>query len=533
MGAISRRSPTLLVLVACLLAGAFSTTASAETPIPVNEEIELLLPRSNSGGLRALDNGVAIIATDNDSQLDEYNVIDAASGKELWNWTGSFGGIADDTVYLQSGRQALAVELSTGLIRWEFASDEPIQLVFSPGLWPQTIFASGEQAFFALNAVTGLDQWSVPTAQLERSGETCGIDPQGTVDESVVVVLLPCGGYGYQLISLDAATGTEQWRQSIDSVFGIDLQGATPAELLVSTGSTFLGVNATTGEIDWTQQGTIYGRFDGLAILGSTYPNPFVKVVDESNGNVLLLSAGEAPLAYDASLLVTWKKDGTLVARDLPGLEHRWQTSATGNAIAVEAALGSRTFNVIATNSLGQSESMVRSLDRSTGAVLWQQTVAGRLFDGPYVAGSAVIVLSSEELTALEQATGSIRWSFHYPESPLFDYPYRRVEAIADGIVYDRSNSVVTARDITTGATLWSRAAGGAKPLVEPRQPATPEIAVARSEPSEHGRRWLVPIALAAIALTVILAAFFRSLRHSRYDAPSNLPNVERGHRHG
>ncbi|MFI0981243.1 PQQ-binding-like beta-propeller repeat protein [Streptomyces sp. NPDC021093] len=181
--------------------------------------------------------------------------LDSRSGIERWSYpvgdAASCGGVPvrvtsaeDGYVYVSAGTRVLAVDQSSGHVRWHF--EAPAVFLSAPAFAPGPAVTGGGVyladylgTVYALDASTGKDRWRIATESRQS------IEPVLVVGGHVHV------GSGSALYTLDAVTGTPKWRFAA----GGELVGAP----VVADGRVHFGsadhclytVDAVGGQLRW------------------------------------------------------------------------------------------------------------------------------------------------------------------------------------------------------------------------------------------------------------------------------------------
>jgi outer membrane protein assembly factor BamB len=142
-----------------------------------------------------------LIVGDGGGDLAAY---DPHTGKQIWcdDESGSItsaSAVADETVFITNGVDAIAVDPATGLRRWTFTSADFSPLTQTPAIAQGVVFVSGGNSVFALDEATGHRIWRH------------NFEPQTNISApSVTNSLLYVGGTA--VFALSAADGHLVWR---------------------------------------------------------------------------------------------------------------------------------------------------------------------------------------------------------------------------------------------------------------------------------------------------------------------------------
>ncbi|MEU1891700.1 PQQ-binding-like beta-propeller repeat protein [Streptomyces pristinaespiralis] len=142
--------------------------------------------------------------------------LEARTGEERWSYpigdAASCGNVPvrvqpapDGYVYVSAGTRVLAVDITSGLVRWHF--EAPAVFLSPPAFAPGPAVTGGGVyladylgTVYALDATTGKDRWRIATESRQSS------EPVLVAAGNVHV------GSGSALYTLDAVTGTPMWR---------------------------------------------------------------------------------------------------------------------------------------------------------------------------------------------------------------------------------------------------------------------------------------------------------------------------------
>jgi eukaryotic-like serine/threonine-protein kinase len=108
----------------------------------------------------AFGHGLLLVA-DGGGDLAAY---EPSSGKQVWceDESGSITSapaMADDTVFITNGVDAIAIDQFTGRQHWRFTSDDFVRLKTTPALADGVVFVTGGNSVFALDGITGHRIW--------------------------------------------------------------------------------------------------------------------------------------------------------------------------------------------------------------------------------------------------------------------------------------------------------------------------------------------------------------------------------------
>lgn len=302
-------------------------------------------------------------------------------GSEVWaGLTARPGGLFVGT---DDGR-LLALEPSTGEIRWEFTTEGPIRA--QPTVdGDRVLVHSDDGHLYALDSATGSELWRAPTSAVERLGRGAEGSRYNDYSSSAVVAggSVFVGAFDGSVVALDAQTGNERWRSRAgDTVAG------TPA---VADGRVFFGsfdhhvyaLDAETGQEVWrfdTGQPVTTSPLahDGLVVIGSRSYDLFA--LDAVTGNprwkyYYWFSWVDSSAAERDGVAYIGSSDaGQLNAIDLATGRLLWVFDAQGVAwprpAVTEAAVFAGTFGT--TGYWADHRAAFYAVDRLTGKPIWR-----------------------------------------------------------------------------------------------------------------------------------------------------------------
>jgi len=333
--------------------------------------------------------------------------------------------------------------------------DQPIQ--------NETVFVGDEdRKLYALNALTGSQQWQATTPEL--------ISSPPTVSQGIVYALSD-----HQLYALDSQTGQKKW------TFTSEDTGTNTRSTLLSHGDKvyFVGNNgrklyaldALTGAKKWAVSAPgfdISGYPNGYGVPTATDQKVYigssnkVYVLDTQTGltqRELTFGGGiyGAPLVAQGTLFVGCY-DGKLYALDALTGQSKWESTLGGWLVYIN--LVGRTLYV-------NSWQEVFALDVSTGAQQWRfkpaisgNTGARSITDGIVYGAYSLLDSPEAQLYALDATTGSKKWdTWAWPGG----FNSRATRAIAaNGLVYAAGRDhTFYALDGTSGHIKWSSPTSG------------------------------------------------------------------------
>lgn len=251
----------------------------------------------------AVDDGVVYIL----SESGIFHAVNAGDGSLIWStdlgngsWDWSSPAVHEDNVFIASSTGNLySVDKTSGVVNWVTyvggTPDSPISVANGLVYTGTHNFNNSAATLVAVDEATGAIVWNYEY-YLSHGGVTGMVNSNGAAlvdgdqdgDLDAYFGVYNWGGVGDQAVSLDSATGAENWTQSINSN-----STSTPA---VHNGKIFIGsddgnlyaLSASDGTVIWTfaTGGPIYGApavsGDGKVCVGSL--DHTVYCVDEESG---------------------------------------------------------------------------------------------------------------------------------------------------------------------------------------------------------------------------------------------------------
>jgi outer membrane protein assembly factor BamB len=256
----------------------------------------------------ALGHGLLLVG-DGGGDLAAY---EPATGQQIWcdDESGSITSapaVADDTVYITNGTDAVAVDQATGLRRWTFTPADFSPLTQTPAIANGMVFITGGQAIFALDQATGHKIWRHNVLQVQAHISA----------PSVANGLVYVGGDS--LYAFSAADGHLVWRNR-----DIGVNVTTPAiaenKVFVNAEDPNFGVfavDAATGVILWNSgdeyestltvaNGVVYSITDvGDLLMFDTRNGAFLGSIADPNGKPFFNGFGAQPIVANGIVYVS------------------------------------------------------------------------------------------------------------------------------------------------------------------------------------------------------------------------------------
>jgi polyvinyl alcohol dehydrogenase (cytochrome) len=313
------------------------------------------------------------------------------------------------TVYFGGGKTLYALRARDGKTRWAFETgrpgdrDDPTEIESSPVIVDGLVLfgtdvhnsRDGEPAgVYALDAASGEQRWFAqlaPTEGADATGAGCG-DVWGspTVDVESRTVFVGTGncvtspeGWGPNaeaIVALDLDTGAVRWTYQPHEPNNDDFDFAGAPNLFEIAGRKVVGlgnkdaayytVDRATGAEVWKIQATE----PGIDERGSNY----------SYGGFI------GPTAYADGIIVGGTAVGgslALHAFDAATGALAWQQPVAGPTYAAAAEANGVVF-------IGGTDFTFRALDLRTGEVLWEEQVSGAVSGGAAIVGDSVVAVA-------------------------------------------------------------------------------------------------------------------------------------------
>jgi polyvinyl alcohol dehydrogenase (cytochrome) len=383
-----------------------------------------------------LANGRAALA---ETEIDTDSV---SSLTPTWSKSGMVGVtgtpvVANGTAYFGDWTgNVYAVSALTGALAWKTPLPGGV-VVGSPAISGRRIFVGIGQTLYALDRSNGQQLWHTIVnansfSQINASPVTIGdIVLQGVAQFEEVVGKAPFTFKG-SIGAFDASTGKQLWNfftTPNDATSGAG-QGvwSTPAVdprlglLYVGDGQSLnpptgpladsiLAINYKTGKLVWSHQ--------------FNHPDVF-STADFSGKDADVGASPNLWTSHGHDMVGVGSKNGTYYAFDRSTGKLRWETflapgSTFGGALGSAAVIDGR---IIASSNIGDpstnattNNSLVDSLDPSTGHVEWTHHFSGNVF-GPVSAvhGVAFVGTDTGQMAALNITDGKVLWTFAAPD---------------------------------------------------------------------------------------------------------------------
>ena len=258
---------------------------------------------------------------------------------------------------------------------------------------------------------------------------------------------------GFNLFAIDADAGTQIWK------FGIDYAGESSPTVadgvvyVASKENQLYAVDATSGEQLWfiKTDGLLFGSpsvAESVVVIGGDDGDLFA--IDRENGHLawkLTLDAGiYSTPAIDGNRVYVTTKNKTTVAVDLTTGDQVWSYPVGGSA-SVAVANGMVY--------VGSDDGAIYALDAATGGdPIWLFATGSAGVHSPVVAGNEVLFAAGATITSLNRDTGAVVWQYPLGDAVTTD------PVVLDGYLYigDRNGYFYA---ITGDAALATPASSG------------------------------------------------------------------------
>ncbi len=289
------------------------------------------------------------------------------------------------TVYLANNEYVYAVDLSNGTQKWRYPAKGSSSVTFfaTPALTPdgQLIVGGYDNKLYSLDLASGAEKWSFTAKDRFVGGAL--VTPQGifapsadnhlyaldftgkllwtfttlgpnwatpATNSQCNCIYLP--SMDHTLYALDAKTGAVLWKTDLGSaVAGTPAWGSDNTLYIGNFGSQLLAVDAQNGAIRWktTVQGWVWGG--PILVSGTLY-------FGDLNGNFYSAQASDGK--------IMWKivSDGTITGSPLVTPDAIYFTTDAGSLYALNP----------------------------NSSVKWTQSVGGKIYSAPLLAGNAILV---------------------------------------------------------------------------------------------------------------------------------------------
>lgn len=305
----------------------------------------------------------------------------------------------------------------TPRIGWRLTADGP--LTEGMAMVDGTIYANAGNTLLAIDATTGAMRWRLPVGESPLRGAPA-------VAGGSVFVTDTSG----TIIAVDARTGVERWSRN----GGLSSSGADSGSPTVAGGTVIVfdrgvsAIDAVTGAYRWHSTLVCYGApVVSASIIYASCQDRGLHAIDLATG----VDLGHLdPYRSFLSLVVIRNSvygvevGGPVIAIDRTDGSERWQISTLQTSlISPIASAGGRIFVVDGFDLV--------AVDATTGGEVWRHQIAGGVATAPVVAAGTVYVGAYDHrVFGLDAATGEERWQVAVAGSIVTE------PAVVDGVVY-------------------------------------------------------------------------------------------------
>lgn len=304
---------------------------------------------------------------------------------------------------------------SGGRVRWW---SDTTGISTAPVIENGTVYAGSglrNQSIFAFDRATGDRRWRVPLGDdIER---TLAVD-DGTVYASTD-----------EVCALDAETGAEQWREPVDTAWGLAFADDT-VFAAAGGGGPIVALDAESGEKRWSRDihtitapsvagGRVFavGNDDLIAVDAESGETEWTETIDR---------AGGPPTIADGTVFVGTR--GALFAHDATTGERKW--TLEGSFRNTDIATLDGTLYLAGRQEVDDEWiSRAIAVDAATGDIEWTRDDDALGAGSVAVTGETVYLATRYRVYALDRETGDIEWWLR------FQWPVGS-PAVADGTLY-------------------------------------------------------------------------------------------------
>lgn len=241
---------------------------------------------------------------------------DPATGEQIWceDEGGSIvsaPSVADDTVFITTNRDALAIDQASGRVHWLFPALDKlgIRLSSSPAIANGVVFVTGEGWVFALDGITGRKIWR---QQLQA--------PEFRISSAAVANGIVYVGGQEALYALSATDGHLIWQNNSLSV--VTTPAIAEGRVFVNSEDVRSGLfafDAATGAFLWGRQranesattvtvanGVVYNISDfGMLSMFEAEHGTFLGSIKDPDGKPFLDAFGSQPIVANGTVYVS------------------------------------------------------------------------------------------------------------------------------------------------------------------------------------------------------------------------------------
>jgi outer membrane protein assembly factor BamB len=346
---------------------------------------------------------------------------------------------------------------------FENRDPDRLRLTAAPARSPDS---TGEASLVARGRLRYTERWSVEIDALDANSVfLCG--------ERLIVATPKL------TLALARATGEVQWSLPSERASSW-LVGKHLLRLMPEGGAELLDVD--TGHTCARAESALRLHGSGFAMFAGGGELPPIAIVHEGNKRLIALdlrtgeprwrfrgaSAAALRVCRAGRVLLVSSGDGTIEALDVASGEVVWRYSTRGRFCLTPCVWGELALAV--SGEPGGGSGTVHGIELYTGKPVWQHELANAPSADPIATKRTVIVPTGRSrdarLDAFEPESGEVRWTCH---DPGLDNGARTLE-VDDALIINTPAGRVTALDQETGSARWSRVL--ANPLTDdvPRQ---------------------------------------------------------------
>ncbi len=315
--------------------------------------------------------------------------------------------VSDTTAYIAYADAIYAVDLATGQQRWRYPAEADRRVTFYA---PPAITADGQLIVGGYDHVVrrlsaeGLEVWRFEGAHDRIIGRAVLAGD---------LVLVPSADHS--LYALNADSGTRVWSfEAGHALWAAPLVDGDRV-YVASLDHFVYALNLSDGSLVWQHDlGAAMAAAPALAdgvLLAGTFGSG-LQALDAATGEPVWSFVSDgwiwgSPTTAD-SVAYFGDVAGTIYAVDLSTHAELWRIQPDGAVAGTPSLLGDLAY-------FTTEAGTVYARQASNGAPAWQQTLTGKLYSDPIIAGDALLVAAMQGetlLTALDAASGAIRWSY-------------------------------------------------------------------------------------------------------------------------
>jgi len=329
------------------------------------------------------------------------------------NWPGVTVDMERDTVYIAYGQHVYAVNLANGTEKWRFPSEGDNKVTFfaNPGLTEsgdQLIIGGYDSRLYSIDPESGLQRWIFEDAEKEYIAGPLVNSEQ---------IFAPNADNQLYVLEL---SGTLSWKfATSQALWGSPVINGERV-YLTSMDHHLYALEKSSGEQAWKSEdlgGAMAGdptlSPDGVLYMG-TFGNQLV-ALNSADGSELWrfeasnwIWSGPALVGDD---LYFGDLSGTLYLLNAEDGTPRWQVQPDSSE---RRAISNRPLVIGDTLYFVTDGGALFAIDAETGATRWTQTIEGRLFTAPVVAGETILVapVDTDAILYAFGLNGTQKWQF-------------------------------------------------------------------------------------------------------------------------